>query len=67
MGFYILLHASVVPEIPGATGFHLNKKYEIEVTIKTIITQTERLARSCFSLEFDCRKLGSTNIKTPTK
>jgi len=46
---------------------YLNKKYEIVVTIKTIITQTERLARSCFSLEFDCRKLGSTNINTPTR
>ena len=46
---------------------YLNKKYEIVVTIKTIITQIERLARSCFSLEFDCRKLGSTNINTPTR
>ena len=27
----------------------------------------ERLARSCFSLEFDCKKLGSTNINTPIK
>ena len=47
--------------------FHLNKKYEIVVTIKTIITQIERLARSCFSLEFECKKLGSTNINTPTR
>ena len=46
---------------------YLNKKYEIVVTIKTIITQIERLARSCFSLEFDCKKLGSTNINTPIK
>ena len=45
----------------------INKKYEIVVTIKTIITQIERLARSCFSLEFDCKKLGNTNIKTPIK
>ena len=44
---------------------YLNKKYEIVVTIKTIITQIERLARSCFSLEFDCKKLGRTNINTP--
>jgi len=36
-------------------------------SIKTIITQIERLARSCFSLEFDCKKLGSTNINTPIK
>ena len=50
-----------------AAGFHLNKKYEIVVTIKTIITQIERLERNCFSLEFDCRKLGSTNINTPTR
>ena len=48
-------------------SFYLNKKYEIVVTIKTIITQIERLARSCFSLEFDCNKLGSINIKTPVK
>jgi len=27
---------------------YLNKKYEIVVTIKTIIAQIERLARSCF-------------------
>jgi len=46
---------------------YLNKKYEIVVTIKTIITQIERLARSYFSLEFDCKKLGSTNINTPIK
>ena len=46
-------------------SFYFNKKYEIVVTIKTIITQIERLARSCFNLEFDCKKLGSTNIKTP--
>ena len=46
---------------------YLNKKYEIVVTIKTIITQIERLARICFSLEFDCKKLGSTNINTPIK
>ena len=46
---------------------YLNKKYEIVVTIKTIITQTERLVRSCFSLEFECKKLGSTNINTPIK
>jgi len=46
---------------------YLNKKYEIVVTIKTIITQIERLARSCFNLEFDCKKLGSTNINTPIK
>jgi len=46
---------------------YLNKKYEIVVTIKTIITQIERLARSCFSLEFECKKLGSTNINTPIK
>ena len=45
----------------------INKKYEIVVTIKTIITQIERLARSCFSLEFDCKKLGSTSINTPIK
>ena len=45
--------------------FYLNKKYEIVVTIKTIITQIERLARSCFSLEFECKKLGNTNINTP--
>ena len=45
----------------------INKKYEIVVTIKTIITQIERLARSCFSLEFDCKKLGNTNINTPIK
>ena len=45
--------------------FYFNKKYEIVVTIKTIITQIERLVRSCFSLEFDCKKLGSTNINTP--
>ena len=47
--------------------FYLNKKYEIVVTIKTIITQIERLARICFSLELDCKKLGSTNINTPIK
>ena len=47
--------------------FHFNKKYKIVVTIKTIITQIERLARNCFSLEFDCKKLGSINIKTPAK
>ena len=46
---------------------YLNKKYEIVVTIKTIITQIERLARNCFSLEFECKKLGSTNINTPIK
>ena len=46
---------------------HLNKKYEIVVAIKAITTQTERLARNCFSLEFDCKKLGSINIKTPVK
>ena len=46
---------------------YLNKKYEIVVTIKTIITQIERLARICFSLELDCKKLGNTNINTPIK
>ncbi len=46
---------------------YLNKKYEIVVTIKTMITQIERLARNCFSLEFECKKLGSTNINTPIK
>jgi hypothetical protein len=44
---------------------YLNKKYEIVVTIKTIMTQIERLERNCFSLEFDCKKLGNTNINTP--
>ena len=44
---------------------YFNKKYEIVVTIKTIMTQIERLERNCFSLEFDCKKLGSTNINTP--
>ena len=34
-------------------------------TIKTIMTQIERLARNCFSLELDCKKLGNTNINTP--
>jgi len=46
---------------------YLNKKYEIVVTIKTIIAQIERLVRSCFSLEFDCKKLGRTSINTPIK
>ena len=46
---------------------YLNKKYEIVVTIKTITAQIEKFARSCFSLEFDCRKLGSTNINTPIR
>jgi hypothetical protein len=46
---------------------YLNKKYEIVVAIKTIIAQIERLVRSCFSLEFDFKKLGSTNINTPIK
>ena len=45
--------------------FYFNKKYEIVVTIKTIMTQIERLERNCFSLEFDCKKLGNTNINTP--
>ena len=54
----------VIPHNP-IKFFYFNKKYEIVVTIKTIITQIERLARSCFSLEFDCKKLGSTNINTP--
>ena len=44
---------------------YLNKKYEIVVTIRTIMTQIERLERNCFSLEFDCKKLGNTNISTP--
>ena len=44
---------------------YLNKKYESVVTIKTIMTQIERLVRNCFSLEFDCKKLGNTNISTP--
>ena len=44
---------------------YLNKKYEIAVTIRTIKTQIERLERNCFSLEFDCKKLGNTNINTP--
>jgi len=44
---------------------YLNKKYEIVVTIRTIMTQIERLERNCFSLEFDCKKLGNTNINTP--
>ncbi len=48
-------------------SFYFNKKYEIVVTIKTIITQIERLARICFSLELDCKKLGNTNINTPIK
>ena len=56
----------VIPHNP-INAFHFNKKYEIVVTIKTIITQIERLARNCFSLEFDCKKLGSINIKTPVK
>ena len=54
----------VIPHNP-INVFHLNKKYEIVVTTKTIITQIERLARNYFSLEFDCKKLGSTNINTP--
>ena len=45
--------------------FHLNKKYEIVVTIRTIMTQIERLVSNCFSLEFECKKLGNTNINTP--
>ena len=46
---------------------YLNKKYEIVVTIKTIIAQIERFERNCFSLEFECKKLGNTNINTPIK
>ena len=45
----------------------INKKYEIVVTIKTTIAQIERLARNCFSLEFECKKLGSTSINTPIR
>ena len=47
--------------------FYLNKKYAIAVTIITIIAQIERFASNCFNLEFDCKKLGSTNIRTPIK
>ena len=46
---------------------YLNKKYEIVVTIRTIMTQIEKLVSNCFNLEFDCKKLGSININTPTR
>ena len=29
--------------------------------------QIEKLVSNCFNLEFDCKKLGSINISTPTK
>ena len=63
----IKLPKDVAQGYKNAWKFCCNKKYEIVVTIKTIITQIERLTRSCFSLEFDCKKLGSTNINTPIK
>ena len=31
-------------------------------TIITMITQTERLERNCFRLEFECKKLGKTGL-----
>jgi predicted DsbA family dithiol-disulfide isomerase len=62
--FYLYENSSMKSENKNN---YLNKKYEIVVTIKTITAQIERLARSCFSLEFDCRKLGSTNINTPIR
>ena len=46
---------------------YLNKKYEIVVTIRTIMIQIEKLVSNCFNLEFDCKKLGSININTPTR
>ena len=48
-------------------GDYLNKKYEIVVTIITIIVQMERFASNCFNLEFVCKKLGSINIRTPIR
>ena len=30
-----------------------------------MITQTVRLVKNCFSLEFDCKKAGRTNKSTP--
>ena len=48
-------------------GDYLNKKYEIVVTIITIIVQMERFVSNCFNLEFVCKKLGSTNIRTPIR
>ena len=33
--------------------------------ISTTTIQTVRLVKNCFSLEFDCKKAGRTNNRTP--